>query len=57
MNKIIKIKPELIASEPTLRGILTEKHHLMFERLMTKSQIKIEKSARLLGVNFFLSRS
>ena len=57
MNKIIKIKPDLIASEPTLRGMLTEKHYQMFEKLLSKSQIKIEKSARLLGVNDILFRS
>lgn len=56
MNKIIKIKPDLIASEPTLRGMLTEKHYQMFEKLLSKSQIKIEKSARLLGVNGILFR-
>ena len=45
-----------ITEEPTLRGLLVEKYIDMFKRLIKKSHIKIEKSARILGIidEFFI---
>jgi len=39
-----------VANEPTLKGILSEKYIERLERLVKKSHIRVEKSARILGV-------
>lgn len=41
MNKLVKTKADLIVQEPTLRGVLTERHISMFERLIEKHHIRV----------------
>lgn len=56
MNKLIKTDPDLIVEEPTLMTVLSEKQHFVFDRLIKKCHIKLDKSARLLGVTNILHR-